>query len=267
VCFNPPPSLPTDEGPCATLIRCEGCKLPHCQLICRKIGCQRAFHAKCFGIDQRRWPSVMNDQPAAMAFSYERRWWAPPPPERPCIADYVYEGHPAPSEAARKEAECLEKTRQFMFFHARSSASTANNMASGVRRIRRFGKALGLPHHTDAVYRRLRAAGSRLVYLVARASKVKAQSLSGDRSAISALFASAVTLDGSSAPNPLLSAAGGSRSAGAARSLLGTTLLGFSHVLGEESIPAARLTLRVVLAVQVYCIERAAASVAPTIKL
>jgi hypothetical protein len=99
-------------------------------------------------------------------------------------------------------------------------------------------------------------------YLVARASKVKVQSLSGDRSAISAIFALAVTLDGTSVPNPLLSAAGGSRSAGAARSLLG-----LAHVLGEESIPTARLTLRVVLAVQVYCIERAAASVAPTIKL
>jgi hypothetical protein len=44
-------------------------------------------------------------------------------------------------------------------------------------------------------------------------------------------------------------------------------LLGLAHVLGEESIPTARLTLRVVLAVQVYFIERAAASVAPTIKL
>jgi hypothetical protein len=52
-------------------------------------------------------------------------------------------------------------------------------------------------------------------------------------------------------PNPLLSAAGGSRSAGAAQSLLGTTLLGLAHVLGEESIPTARPALRVELAVQV----------------
>jgi hypothetical protein len=185
----------------------------------------------------------------------------------PCVVEHVYEGHPAPSEAVRKEAECLEKTRVFMFFHARSSASTVNNIASGVRRIRRFGKALGLPI-TPTPYVGNYEPLALGWYLVARASKVKVQSLSGDRSAISALFASAMTLDGGSVPNPLLSAAGGSRSAGAAaRSLLGTTLLGLSHVLGEESIPTARLTLRVVLAVQVYCIERAAASVAPTIKL
>jgi hypothetical protein len=154
-----------------------------------------------------------------------------------------------------------------MFFHARSSASTANNIASGVHRIRRFGKAIGLPVTPTAYvgdYEPL-ALGW---YLVARAAKVKAQSLSGDRSAISAIFASAATLDGTSVPSPLHSAAGGSRSASAARPLLGTTLLlGLAHVLGEESIPTARLTLRVVLAVQVYCIERAAASVAPAIKL
>jgi hypothetical protein len=184
----------------------------------------------------------------------------------PCVVDCVYEGHPAPSEAARKEAECLEKTRQFMFFHARSSASAVNNIASCVRRIRRFGKALGLPI-TPTPYIGDYEPLALGWYLVARASKVKVKSLSGGRSAISAPFASAVALGGRSAPSPLLSAAGGSRSAGAARSLLGTTLLGLSHVLGEKSIPAARLTLRVVLAVQVYCIERAAASVAPAIKL
>jgi hypothetical protein len=38
-------------------------------------------------------------------------------------------------------------------------------------------------------------------------------------------------------------------------------------VLGEESIPTARLALRVVLALQVYYNELAAASVAPTTKL
>ena len=24
-------------------------------------GCQRAYHTKCFSLDQRRWPSVMNE--------------------------------------------------------------------------------------------------------------------------------------------------------------------------------------------------------------
>jgi hypothetical protein len=87
-------------------------------------------------------------------------------------------GFPLLLKATRKEAECLEKTRQFIFFHARSSASTVNNIASGVRRIRRFGKAIGLPVTPTAYvgdYEPL-ALGW---YLVARASKAKAQSLSG----------------------------------------------------------------------------------------
>jgi hypothetical protein len=49
--------------------------------------------------------------------------------------------------------------------------------------------------------------------------------------------------------------------------MLGATLLGLSHVMGEEVVPTARLTIRVVLAVQVYCIERAAATAAPSLKL
>jgi hypothetical protein len=49
--------------------------------------------------------------------------------------------------------------------------------------------------------------------------------------------------------------------------MLGATLLGLSHVMGEEVVPTARLTLRVVLAVQVYCIERAAATAAQSMKL
>ena len=95
-------------------------------------------------------------------------------------------------------------------------------------------------------------------YFVARATKVKVQSLSGDRSAVAAIFDASMSRDGKSALNPLLSSAGGARSARAARSMLGAALLGLSHVLGEEVIPAARLALRVVLAVQVYCIERTA---------
>jgi hypothetical protein len=66
-------------------------------------------------------------------------------------------------------------------------------------------------------------------YLVARASKVEVQSLSGGRSAISALFASVVTLDGGSAPNPFVALGRGWLTLcrrGAARPLLGTTLLG-----------------------------------------
>jgi hypothetical protein len=102
-------------------------------------------------------------------------------------------------------------------------------------------------------------------YFVARATKVKVQSLSGDRSAVAAIFDASMSRDGKSALNPLLSSAGGARSARAARSMLGAALLGLSHVLGEEVIrPTARLTLRAVLAVQVYCIGRAAASAART---
>jgi hypothetical protein len=44
----------------------------------------------------------------------------------PCVVDCAYEGRSAPTEETRKSAELLERTRQFMFFHARSSASTAN---------------------------------------------------------------------------------------------------------------------------------------------
>ena len=184
----------------------------------------------------------------------------------PCVVDYAYEGRTAPSEETRKSAELLEKTRQFMFFHARSSASTVNNIASGVRRLKRFEKVMGLPV-TPVPFSGDYEEVALGWYFVARATKVKVQSLSGDRSAVAAIFDASSAGDGKGLLNPLLSSAGGARSARAARSMLGATLLGLSHVMGEEVVPTARLTLRVVLAVQVYCIERAAATAAPTLKL
>ena len=174
----------------------------------------------------------------------------------PCVVDFVYDGRTPPSDSVRLAAIELEKVRQFMFFHARSAASTVNGIASSVRRIRRFEGVMGLPVTPSAYtgdYEPL-ALGW---YFMARASEVKVQSLATDRSAVSALFEAGTTLDGHGVLNPLLSSAGGARSARAARSLLGASLLGLSHVLGEETISTGRLTIRVVLAVQVYCIERA----------
>jgi hypothetical protein len=153
-----------------------------------------------------------------------------------------------------------------MFYHARSSASAVNNTASGVRRPKRFEKVVGLPV-TPVPFSGDYEEVALGWYFVARATKVKVQSLSGDRPAVAAIFDASMAGDGKGLLNPLLSSAGGARSARAARFMLGATLLGLSHVMGEEVIPTARLTLRVVLAVQVYCIERAAATASPSLKL
>ena len=63
----------------------------------------------------------------------------------PCVVDFVYDGRTPPSDSVRLVAIELEKVRQFMFFHARSAASTVNGIASSVRRIRRFEEVMGLP--------------------------------------------------------------------------------------------------------------------------
>ena len=249
-----PTLLSSDKGPYATKIRCDACNLPRCQLICRAIGCQSAFHARCFTIDQKRWPSVMNEGDGLHLRDNDDVLGSFVCPS--CVVDFVYTNRAPPSDSTRAAAVELERTRQFMFFHARSSASTVNGIASSVKRIRRFEGAMGLPV-TPAPYTGDYEPLALGWYFMARASEVKVQSLSTDRSAVSALFDAGTTLRGDGVLNPLLSSAGGAHSARASRSLLGASLLGLSHVLGEEVVSTGRLTLRVVLAVQVYCIERA----------
>jgi hypothetical protein len=40
---------------------CQYCGLGKCELICRSLGCDVACHARCFTVDQDKWPSVMGD--------------------------------------------------------------------------------------------------------------------------------------------------------------------------------------------------------------
>ncbi len=49
-----------------------------------------------------------------------------------------YTNRVPPFDSTRVAAVEVERTRQFMFFHARSSAHTVNGIASLVKRIRRF---------------------------------------------------------------------------------------------------------------------------------
>jgi hypothetical protein len=170
----------------------------------------------------------------------------PPPAYRPTHPHPYPEAHPG-CTGCRAHPGCTEVI--------------ATHAKRDVGRPARFEKVMGLPVTPVAFtgdYEEV-ALGW---YFFARATKVKVQSLSGDRSAVAAIFDASMAHDGKSALNPLLSSAGGARSARAARSMPGAPLLGFSHAMGEEVIPAARLTLRVVLAVQVYCIEGAAATAA-----
>jgi hypothetical protein len=214
--------LVLDPGPYQR-IRCDERGYPVCQLICRKFDCQRAYHAKCFSIDQRRWPSVMNEGDGLHLRENDDVLGCFMCP--PCVVvDCAYEGRPAPTGETRTSAELLEKTRQFMYYRARSSASTVNNIASGVRRLTRFEKVMGLPV-TPVAFSGDYEVVALGWYFVARASKVKVQSLSGDRPAVAAIFDASMASDGKGLLNPLLSSAGGARSARAARSMLGATLL------------------------------------------
>jgi hypothetical protein len=121
----------------------------------------------------------------------------------PCVVDCAYEGRTAPTEETRTSAELLEKTRQFMFYHARSSASTVNKIASGVRKLKRFEKVMGLPV-TPVQFSGDCEEVALGWYFVARATKVKVQSLSGDRSAVAAIFDASMAGDGKGRLNPLL---------------------------------------------------------------
>ena len=205
-----------------------------------------ASHARCFTIDQDKWPSVMGEHNGVTLRHRDDAcgtWVCPMH-----VVQWVFARHGGsekPTAAVVARAEELEHVRQFFWFYSRSAAATVNNISSAVGRIRRFEEELGLPCTPSVYFPEWYSSTAAGWFLVERASKVKMQSLSSDASAFHQLFGAA------GVDNPFNASTAGMRSS------LGRTRLGAEHVLGVVKIATARFSMAVVLAVQDYCLLRA----------
>ena len=234
---------------------CQCCGLGKCELLCRALGCDVACHARCFTVDQDKWPSVMGDYNGITLRRNDDLCGTWVCPEH--VVSWVYSklpGGPPPPDV-RAHAVELEHVRQLTWFYSRSSEATINKLSSAVKRIRKFEDAMGV-HMVPSVYEpELHSGLAAGWYMAWRASKVKVQSLGADSSAIGLLYAA------SGVDNPF------TRPERGLRTSLGSSKLGLSHVLGEEKTPTARLTMSVVLAAQEYCLRRTKGAVTSDDKL
>ena len=205
-----------------------------------------ATHARCFTIDQDKWPSVMGDHNGVTLRANDDAcgtWVCPMHMVRWVFSRHG--GEEPPSAATVARAEELEHVRQFFWFYSRSAAATVNNISSAVGRIRKFEAEMGLPCVPSVMYPECYSELAAGWFLAERASKVKMQSMGADASAFHQLFGAA------GVTNPFNASASGMRSS------LGRTRLGAEHVLGVQKIATARFPMAVVLAVQDLCLHRA----------
>ena len=126
---------------------CQCCGLGKCELLCRAIGCDVACHARCFTVDQDKWPSVMGDYNGVTLRRNDDLCGTWVCPEH--VVSWVYSklpGGPPPPDI-RAQAVELEHVRQLTWFYSRSSEATVNNISSAVKRIRKFEDAMGVHIH------------------------------------------------------------------------------------------------------------------------
>ena len=227
-------------------MRCVSCSEPKCQLVCRALGCNVARHARCFGIDTKKYKLVMGAQAGVDGGLHINHdcagFWVCPEH----IVSWVYRDIELPPQDVVRQAIELETVRQYMWFYSRSAKSTANGIASGFNKIRAFEEKFGLSTR-PSVYGwsdHSEVAASWLT--MQRASEVKVQSISSVYSAFAFAYAAA------QAPNPF------NHPERNHYSTAGHARRGMEHVLGVTSIAQPDLSISVVLAVQKFCLERAA---------
>jgi hypothetical protein len=208
-----------------------------CELLCRHPGCRVASHARCFTIDQGRWPSVMGEHDGVTLRCRDD-----------ACGTWVCPMHMVRWGFSRQRGRKSWRARASVFWvYSRSAAATVNNISSAVGHIRKFEAEMGIPCVPSVMYPECYSEMAAGWYLAERASKVKMQDAVDGRRCFG--FPPVVRCGGGDQPFQRFDGwyALFSRSYSA----------GADHVLGVQKIATARSPMTVVLAVQDLCLQRA----------